>query len=201
VTLAAVLKEPQLMRLNFGVFVLHLTQMALWVLVPTALREAGGLPAASHWQVYLPAVLLSFALMVPAVIAAERRGRMKAVFIGAVVLLLVVLAGFYFASDSRAMLFLWITLFFVAFNILEATQPSLISRIAPPQSKGKALGLYNTLQAAGLFVGGVAGGALAQRFGGHAVFLFCGLAVIVWLALACGLTPPPRRAPAPVAAN
>ena len=206
VPLSAVLKEPQLMRLNFGVFVLHLTQMALWVLVPTALLEAGGLPAALHWKVYLPAVLLSFVVMVPAVIAAEKKGRMKAVFVGAVALLIVVLAGFYFASGSLALLFLWITLFFVAFNILEATQPSLISRIAPPQAKGKALGLYNTLQAVGLFVGGAAGGALAHRFGGQAVFLFCGIATVIWLMLVCGLNPPPPRrtlvpTPAPAAAS
>jgi MFS family permease len=206
VALATVLKEPQLMRLNFGVFVLHLTQMALWVLVPTALLEAGGLPAAEHWKVYLPAVLLSFVVMVPAIIAAEKKGRMKAVFVGAVALLIVVLVGFYFASDSLALIFLWITLFFVAFNILEATQPSLISRIAPPQAKGKALGLYNTLQAVGLFIGGAAGGALAQHFGGKTVFLSCGVMVIVWLALACSLNPPPPRrtpvpTPAPVAAS
>ncbi|MDR1888982.1 MAG: MFS transporter [Zoogloeaceae bacterium] len=205
VALLAVLKEPQLMRLNFGIFVLHLTQMALWVLVPAALLEAGGLPVAAHWKVYLPAVLLSFVVMAPAIIAAEKKGRMKVVFVGAVALLIVVLAGFYFASHNLAMLFLWVTLFFVAFNILEAIQPSLISRIAPPQAKGKALGLYNTLQAIGLFVGGVVGGVLAQHYGGQAVFLFCGLAVALWLALACGLKPPPPRrtsqTPEPVAAN
>jgi MFS family permease len=201
VALTAVLKEPQLLRLNFGVFVLHLTQMALWVLVPTALLEVGGLPGAEHWKIYLPAVLLSFVVMAPAVIAAEKKGRMKAVFVGAVALLIVVLAGFYFASNNLAWLFLWVTLFFVAFNILEAIQPSLISRIAPPQAKGKALGLYNTLQSAGIFVGGAAGGALAHRFGGQAVFLFCGLAAVIWLALAYGLNPPPRRTPAPVAVS
>jgi MFS family permease len=192
VAILAVLQEPQLARLNFGVFVLHLVQMALWVLVPTLLVEAGGLPGSAHWQVYLPAVLLSFALMTPAIIAAERKGRMKAVLVGAIALLALTLAGFRLAGESLATLFLWLALFFVAFNILEAVQPSLISRIAPPHAKGKALGVYNTAQALGLFVGGATGGALAEHMGNGAVFVFCALAVILWLALACGIHPPPR---------
>ncbi|MDR2624876.1 MAG: MFS transporter [Zoogloeaceae bacterium] len=193
VSIASVLWEPQLLRLNLGVFILHLTQMALWVLVPNLLVEIGGLPGGAHWKVYLPAVLFSFALMVPAIIAAEKRGYMKAVFIGAVALLALVLTGFRLAGGHLATLFVWLTLFFVAFNILEAIQPSLISRIAPPHAKGKALGVYNTLQALGLFVGGIVGGALARHLGGGAVFVFCALAVIFWLLLACGLNPPPSR--------
>ncbi|MDR0736227.1 MAG: MFS transporter [Zoogloeaceae bacterium] len=191
--ISAILRAPQLLRLNFGVFVLHLTQMALWVLVPNMLAEVGGLPGGAHWKVYLPAVLCSFALMAPAILAAEKRGHMKAVFIGAIVLLALTLTGFFFAGGHLATLFLWLTLFFVAFNILEALQPSLISRIAPPHAKGKALGIYNTLQALGLFAGGIVGGALAQRLGSGAVFVFCALAVILWLLLACGIHPPPGR--------
>ena len=197
VPLAAVLREPQLARLNFGVFALHLTQTAMWVLVPSALVEYAGLPVAEHWKVYLPAVLLSFAVMVPAVIAAETKGRMKSVFTAAIALLILIQAGLYFAGQNLWSLSLWLTLFFVAFNILEATQPSLISRIAPPHAKGKALGLYNTLQAVGLFVGGAAGGALAQHYGRGAVFAACGALAFVWLALARTLrVPPPRHRPA-----
>jgi len=191
-----VLLEPQLALLNFGVFALHLTQTALWVLVPSALIQYGGLPMAEHWKVYLPAVLLSFMVMVPAVIAAEKKGMMKPVFTGAIALLLLVQVGFYFASQSLWSISLWLTLFFVAFNILEATQPSLISRIAPPHAKGKALGLYNTLQAVGLFVGGTAGGLLAKHFGGGAVFAACGLLALVWLGLARMLRVPQRTAAA-----
>ena len=193
VALATVLLEPQLARLNFGVFALHLTQTAMWVLVPSALIQHGGLPVAEHWKVYLPAVLLSFVVMVPAVIAAEKKGRMKPVFLGAIALLLLVQAGFYFAGQSLWALALWLTLFFVAFNILEATQPSPISRIAPPQAKGKALGLYNTLQAVGLFVGGAAGGLLAQHLGSGAVFAACALLALAWLALARSLQVPQRK--------
>jgi MFS family permease len=193
VPLAAVLMEPQLMRLNFGVFALHLTQTALWVLLPVALARYGGLPANEHWKVYLPAVLISFLVMVPAVIAAERKGWMRPVYTGAIALLPLVLGGFYFAGRSLGGLMLWLTLFFVAFNILEATQPSLISRIAPPQAKGKALGLYNTLQAIGLFAGGVTGGALVQHYGDGAVFAACGILALCWLALSVSLKIPGQR--------
>lgn len=189
----SVVREPQLARLNFGVFALHLIQTALWILVPAALIKFGGLEVAEHWKVYLPAVLLSFVVMVPAVIAAEKKGKMKAVFSGAVALLLVVQAGFFFFGHGLWTLALWLTLFFVAFNILEATQPSLISRIAPAHAKGKALGLYNTLQAMGLFVGGVAGGMLAKQFGSGAVFVMCGVLVLFWLWLVRSLQVPARK--------
>ena len=94
---------------------------------------------------------------------------------------------------------LLLTLFFVAFNVLEATQPSWISRIAPPSSKGTALGVYNTLQSLGLFLGGVLGGWLGQSFGPAAVSLFCAVLALVWLALASSMNPPPLRV-APAAA-
>ncbi|MCL2076544.1 MAG: MFS transporter [Betaproteobacteria bacterium] len=175
--------DPRLMLLNFGVFVLHATQMALWVLIPHALTDMAGLPVERHWLIYLPAVLIAIIVMIPAVISAEKRGLMKPVFLGAISLLLFVLAGLYMAGTGFWQLLFWLSVFFVAFNILEAIQPSLISRIAPPHAKGKAFGVYNTLQALGLFVGGALGGVLAQYFGAGAVFLFCGLLVILWLAL------------------
>jgi predicted MFS family arabinose efflux permease len=178
-----ILCDSRLFRLNFGVFVLHTTQMALWVLIPHALIETAGLPVERHWLVYLPAVLLALVTMVPAVIAAEKRGLMKPVFLAAISLLLLVLAGIYATGTGFWTLLFWLALFFVAFNILEAIQPSLISRIAPPHAKGKALGVYNTLQALGLFTGGALGGILAQHFGEGAVFLFCGVLVSLWLAL------------------
>ena len=189
-----VLRDGQLMRLNFGVFVLHTVQTAMWVLVPAALVTHGGLAPVAHWKVYLPAVLLSFAVMVPAVIVAERHGRMKPVFNGAIALLVLVQAGLFAAGTSLWSLALWLTLFFVAFNVLEAVQPSWISKIAPAHAKGTALGVYNTLQSAGLFLGGMLGGWIAQHFGPAAVNLVCALAALLWLALALSMNPPPRRA-------
>lgn len=188
-----VLRNGQLMRLNLGVFSLHLIQTAMWVRVPAALASTGDLPLAQHWKVYLPAVLLSFVVMVPAVILAEKRNLLKPIFNGAIGLLAVVQLGLYFFGAGLWPLALLLTLFFVSFNVLEATQPSWISRIAPPHAKGTALGVYNTLQSIGLFLGGALGGWLAKGWGNGAVSLFCTLLALGWLGLSMGLVPPPRR--------
>jgi MFS family permease len=189
---AEVLGNGQLMRLNFGVFALHLMQTSMWVLVPAGL-VAAGLPMAEHWKVYLPAVLLSFVVMVPAVIMAEKKAAMKQVFNAAIVLLLVVQAGLYLAGSGMWPLACLLTLFFVAFNVLEATQPSWISRVAPAHAKGTALGVYNTLQSIGLFLGGALGGWLVKHVGPSAVPLLGAGMAVIWLILAAGMTPPPVR--------
>ena len=188
-----ILYDRQLMRLNFGVFTLHLIQTTMWVMVPAALVSIAGLPVEGHWKIYLPAVLLSFVVMVPAVIRAERYQRMKQVFCAAVLLLAFVQFGLYTLSLGVWTLLLWLALFFVAFNILEATQPSLISRIAPPDAKGTALGVYNTLQSMGLFLGGVLGGWLGQRYGSGAVNLVCAGLAVVWFMLASTMKVPQLR--------
>jgi MFS family permease len=189
-----ILRDGQLMRLNFGVFALHLIQTTMWVMVPAALVAHGGLALTEHWKVYLPAVLLSFVVMVPAIIVAERHNRLKQVFNGAVLLLAIVQFGLYFWSDGLLSIAFWLTLFFVAFNVLEATQPSWISRIAPPAAKGTALGVYNTLQSFGLFTGGLLGGWLGQRLGAGGVSLSCGVLALIWLAFSLSMNPPPVRA-------
>ena len=188
-----VLVQPELLRMNAGVFILHLVQTAMWVLLPAALIERGGLAVGAHWKLYLPAVLLSLALMVPAVIAAERKGRMKAVFLAAIALLSIAQLGFAYLAEGLPGLFFWLLVFFVAFNVLEATQPSLIARLAAPHAKGAALGVYNTLQSLGLFAGGALGGALAAFAGPQAVWLACALLGLVWLGIAGGLVVPVRR--------
>lgn len=188
-----VLTHRQLLRLNFGVFALHLVLTAMWVLLPAELIRTGALPVAEHWKVYLPALLLSFLVMIPAIIVAERLARMKLVFNAAIVLLLIVQAGFGLLATGLYELAFWLTLFFVAFNILEATQPSLISRIAPPHAKGAALGIYNTTQALGLFLGGVFGGALAKYVGSYAVWFGGATLTIIWLGLGVTMTMPALR--------
>jgi hypothetical protein len=188
-----VLSHRQLLRLNFGVFALHLMLTAMWVLLPAELVSTGGLPVAEHWKVYLPALLISFVIMVPAIIFAERFARMKLVFNAAIVLLLAVQAGFGLFAGGLYGLAFWLMLFFVAFNILEATQPSLISRIAPPHAKGAALGVYNTTQALGLFLGGVFGGVLAKYSGPGAVWLGGAMLAVVWLMLGLTMSMPPLR--------
>jgi MFS family permease len=197
--LRRVVFDPDLLRLNLGIFVLHMVQMAMFVVLPHALVDHGGLAAAEHWKVYLPAVLVSFAIMVPAIIAAERKDKMRPIFIAAVGLLLVVQIGLFLLHASLWALALWLLLFFVAFNVLEATLPSLVSRTAPPAAKGAALGVYNTTQAMGLFIGGAAGGYIAQHFGDNAVFAACAGLVFVWLAVANSMNFPQRRSAAAAA--
>lgn len=195
-----VLANRQLQRLNFGVFSLHLLLTAMWVLLPGELIKTGALPVAEHWKVYLPALLLSFLIMVPAIIVAERFARMKLIFNAAIVVLLAVQAGFGFLAHGLYDLAFWLTLFFVAFNILEATQPSLIARIAPPHAKGAALGVYNTTQALGLFLGGVFGGTLVKYAGPGAVWLTGGALTTVWLWLGLTMSMPPRGKTVPAQA-
>ncbi len=188
-----VLLDPDLLRLNFGIFSLHMMQMAMFVVIPHALVNFGGLKAPDHWKVYLPAVLVSFAVMVPAIISAERGGKMRPVFSGAIALLLAVQLGFLFFGEGLWGLALWLLLFFVAYNILEATLPSLVSRTAHPAAKGAALGVYNTTQAIGLFMGGSVGGYLAQHFGDNAVFALCSGLALAWLAVSASMNFPQRR--------
>ena len=187
-----VLRHMELARLNWGIFALHAAQMAMFVVVPFALVRSGNLDAEHHWQVYLPVLLLSFVFLVPAIIHGERHGRMKQVFVGAVALMLAAQIGLAFSLDAFWGIVVALLAYFVAFNILEASLPSLISKIAPPEAKGTAMGVYNTSQALGLFFGGMVGGWLAQHVGFAAVFLFCAVLMVVWLWLALGMTPPPR---------
>ncbi|QDJ50220.1 MFS transporter [Bordetella hinzii] len=184
-----VLLHGELLRLNFGVFVLHLIQVALFVVVPSLLARTGGLDLGALWHVYLPVILLSFVCMVPVIFMAEKHRAHRAALRAAVAGLAVVCALLPLASQSFLPLALALTGFFVAFNILEALQPSLVSRVAPQQYKGLALGFYNTAQAAGLFAGGALGGWLAARTGPDGVFLAAAVLSLFWLAAAWAMKP------------
>ncbi|TRZ98971.1 MAG: MFS transporter [Rhodocyclaceae bacterium] len=188
-----VLLDTQLLRLNFGIFTLHMVQMAMFVVVPGLLIRYGGLPLASHWKVYLPAVLASFVLMVPAIIFAEKRDKVQPVFVFAIGLLLVTLLVMWFGNTNFMVVAGGLLSFFVAFNILEAMLPSLISRVAPARAKGAALGVYNTTQALGLFVGGALGGWLVKNFDAGAVFVVDGAMVALWLVAAATMMQVPVR--------
>lgn len=186
---AEVLHNVELLRLNFGVLVLHATQTALFLVVPRIL-VAGGLPVASHWEVYLPVMGLSFVMMVPAIIAAEKRGKMKPVLCGAIALILIgqLLLGTapHTILSVAAILFVY----FLGFNILEASQPSLVSKLAPGTRKGAAAGVYNTTQSIGLALGGVVGGWLMKSVGQNAVFFACSGLVLAWLIIAANMKAP-----------
>lgn len=184
-----VLTHTDLLRLNFGVFCLHLIQIAMFVVIPPLLLKLGNLDAAELWKVYLPVIFGSFVFMVPAIFVAEKRRAHRAMLRMAVAGLVIVCAFLPWASHNFYLLAFGLTGFFVMFNVLEALQPSLVSRVAPSELKGLALGLYNTSQAAGLFLGGMLGGALAVLGGTSSVFwASCGLAAL-WLVVTWGLKP------------
>ncbi|MFT0849784.1 MFS transporter [Achromobacter sp. F4_2707] len=185
-----VLSHVDLLRLNFGVFVLHFVLMAMFIVMPGWLARLGGYDSGSLWKVYLPVIVLSFVAMVPAVFYTETRRLHKRSLEVAVLGMAVVLALMPVFSTSFGGIFVLLVLFFVAFNVLEALQPSLVSRVAPPSFKGLALGFYNTLQSLGIFLGGVAGGLLTARGdGSHVFWLAAGLAVL-WLLAARGMRQP-----------
>jgi predicted MFS family arabinose efflux permease len=195
--LLQVLRNPALMRLNFGVFVLHAVQLAMWVAIPAFLVQAG-LAKAEHWHVYLPAVMGSFVLM-GGLFALERRGYLRAVFLSAIALIVwVQLALLWVASGAPSVVMLGglLFLFFCGFNVLEATQPSLVSRLAPVESRGAAMGIYNTLQSLGLFAGGAMGGQLVKSYGTQALFFSCAALMLVWVAVAWGMVIPAKKEPA-----
>ena len=186
-----VLQDVQLMRLNYGIFALHAAQMAMFVAVPVMLADGAKLPSDDHWQVYLSVLLLSFAIMAPFLILGEKRDKVKPVFIGSVALMLVAQLSLMGVQTSLWGLAAALLAYFVAFNILEASLPSLISRLAPASAKGTAMGVYNTAQAMGLFIGGAVGGWLAQQYGFGALFAFCGVLMGIWLLAALGMQTPP----------
>ena len=193
--LVDVLRHAGLMRLNLGVFVLHAVQLAMWVAVPALLVQAG-LAKEQHWQVYLPAVLGSFVLM-GGMFALERRGHLRKVFLAAILLITLVEVGLLLVSSGAPGLLTLAGLlfaFFVGFNILEATQPSLVSRLAPTPVRGTAMGVYNTLQSLGFFMGGWMGGHLVRLGGGQALFVCCALAMLLWLLVAWPMQLPVRAA-------
>jgi len=179
---------PELLRVNLGIFVLHLVQMAMFVVVPLRIVEAG-LPLPEHWKLYLPVVLASFAFMIPPILYADRRNRPKPVLLGAIAVLMVVQLCLPFAGAILGYAIAMLA-FFIAFNILEALLPSLISRLAPAAARGTAIGVYNTAQTLGLFFGGLLGGWLAKHHGASAVYVACALLSALWLAMALRMRPP-----------
>ena len=187
VTIKDVLKNTQLLRLNFGSFALHAAQIAMFMVVPFALQNAGHMPQNQHWKVYLPVLLLSFALMIPAIIVGEKRGKLKQIMVGAVGLMLVAQLMLMSYINSFWGVVVSLLVYFVAFNILEASLPSLVSKIAPPAAKGMAMGVHNTAQSLGMALGAVVAGYLSQHYGQSSVFMFCAVLIALWLLFSFGM--------------
>lgn len=193
--ISEVLTHVELIRINVGVFVLHAVQLAMWVAVPALLVQAG-LGKDHHWWVYLPAILGSFVVMGATLFPLERRGYLRAVFLAGIAIVTLVQLGLLWVAEAPTIGWLATLLFvfFCALNVLEASQPSMASRAAPPHARGAALGFYNTLQSLGFFAGGALGGLLLKHVGLHGLFMACTGAMLLWLVVAW-----PMKAPAPTA--
>ncbi|MEE8342463.1 MAG: MFS transporter [Gammaproteobacteria bacterium] len=190
VQFAGVLRDSQLLRLDFGILVLHMILTAGFVVLPVALRDLAGLDAGRHWQVYLSVLAVSVLVMLPLMIYGERYRKVKPIFLGAVVLVGVSQFGLVELHRSLTGIVVMLVIFFTGFNLLEATLPSLISRMAPADAKGTAMGFYSSSQFFGVFLGGLLGGWLFGKGGIGAVFFFCSGASLVWLLVAAGMQSP-----------
>jgi len=176
----ASLRNPALLRLDVGIFALHFVLMASFQIVPGALESVVGISREDHWQVYLPAVLLSVVGIAPMMRLAERGGRHHLVFLIAIAVLMVALMLLGLASIPWLFcVALW--LFFVGFNYMEAILPSMVSKAVSPEAKGTALGIFSTAQFLGIFAGGVAGGWVLQNYGIVGITELCLVVVAVWM--------------------
>ncbi|MCQ4271376.1 MULTISPECIES: MFS transporter [Pseudomonas] len=189
--LGATLRNGQLLRLDFGILALHAVLMSSFVALPLALVERAGLPKEEHWWVYLTALLIGFFAMVPFIIYAEKKRKMKRVLLGAISVLLICELFFWLFGSSLTALVVGTVVFFTAFNLLEASMPSLISKVSPAGGKGTAMGVYSTSQFLGAAVGGILGGWFYQHGGLATVFIGCAVLCAIWLAFAVTMREPP----------
>jgi len=188
--LGAVLRDRELLRLDLGIFALHATLIASFLVVPDLLRTTLGVAVHDQWVVYLPVLLVSIAAMVPAIILAEKYRRMKGVFVAAVAALVASQIMLYFGAANVFVLLAALVVFFSAFNVMEASLPSLITKVAPPEVKGTAMGVYSSLQFLGIFIGGIIGGVAHQHGGSAGVFVLTTALAAVWLLAALGMAQP-----------
>ena len=192
VQFARVLRHRELLRLDTGILVLHVIMTASFVVMPLILRDHAGVAAADHWKVYLPVLVCSVLAMVPFILLAGRKGRTKAVFIFAIAVLGLAELGLFFLPLTLVNVVVLLFVFFTAFNLLEAMLPSLVSRVAPVDCRGTAMGFYSSAQFMGAFLGGALGGVLQGLYGLQSLFLGGALLVLVWLLVAASMAAPAK---------
>lgn len=188
--LKEVVKDGQLLRLDFGIMSLHMMLTATFVVLPLALRDNAGLAAEHHWYIYLPVMVLSMLMMIPFVVIAEKKRRIKSIFTACVLTLALAELMFMVFNDALYGLIAGLFIFFVAFNVLEATLPSLIAKVVSPNNKGTAMGVYSSSQFIGAFFGGTLGGWLYGIGGFEAVFGLCAGVAVVWFFVAATMQSP-----------
>lgn len=186
-----IIKDGQLLRLDFGIFSLHLALTAMFITIPGLLRDVGELAVDTHGLVYFGVMLISIVIMIPFVIMAESKDKMKPIFVGAILILVLAQALFLQLSNSIYGILLALVVFFAAFNVLEATLPSLVAKTAPADKKGTAMGIYSSSQFLGAFVGGALGGWLIESTGEvSSVFWMALLVLLLWLVFAVSMGKP-----------
>ncbi|HLF97657.1 MAG TPA: MFS transporter [Methylococcaceae bacterium] len=186
----SVVGNVELLRLNGGVFVLHMVLTAMFVVMPLVLRDTLGMETARHWQVYLPVFVGSLLSMVPCIVLAGKGSFFKGIFLFGILCVTAACAGLALGSSTLWSAAGFLYVFFTGFNLLEAMLPSLVARIAPPDLKGTAMGMFSTAQFLGAFAGGMLGGWVQGLAGIEAVFLVCAGAALLWLLMAFFMRPP-----------
>ena len=186
----SILKNFELNRLNFGIFTLHASQISMFMAIPFYLINQGEIPLNQHWIIYLPVLVISFIFIVPMIIISEKRNIAKESFIFSIALLFVTQFLFIYFSNGIVGIIMALVFYFIGFNYLEASLPSLVSKLAPIQRRGLALGVYNTSQSLGIFVGGSLGGLIANFHGYQGAFLFCSFLIMIWLVLSIPMKMP-----------
>lgn len=181
--ISRVAANAELLRLDVGVFVMHLVLAATFVIFPLVLRDQLQLPVGQHWKTYLPVFLLSIFLMLPMIIVAEKKGKMKIMFLLGILVVAAAELGLYYFS-GYASLFTMLVLFFGGFNFLEASMPSLVAKIAPADMKGTAMGLFSSAQFLGAFTGGLVGGWMLSYENYALAFFQLSLIMMLWWAVA-----------------
>ena len=189
----SILKNFDLNRLNFGIFTLHASQISMFMAIPFYLINQGEISLNQHWSIYLPVLVISFVFIVPMIIISEKKNKVKESFIFSIALLFVTQFLFIYFSNGIVGIIMALIFYFIGFNYLEASLPSLVSKLAPIQSRGLALGVYNTSQSLGIFVGGSFGGLIANFYGYQGTFLFCSLLIMIWLILSISMKMPINR--------
>ncbi|MGE5145168.1 MAG: MFS transporter [Candidatus Eiseniibacteriota bacterium] len=188
--MVSVLRNTELLRLNFGIFALHAMLTASFLVVPGLLRATLGVASHNDWMIYLPVLLISIVVMVPAIIVAEKYRHMKGVFVAAVAALVLSQVMLHFGAGNLYVLLAALAVFFSGFNVMEASLPSLITKVAPPDAKGTAMGMYSSLQFFGIFVGGLVGGWANQHGGSTGVFTLTAILSLLWLLAAATMKQP-----------
>jgi len=187
---AVILQDNHLLRLDFGIFNLHLVLTALFVAIPFTLVESLGIQREQHWSVYLPVVLLSVIAMLPLILMTTRKRRIPKIYLFGILLLLIGELIFFFASHSIVAFLIGLVIWFTGFNTLESLLPSLVSRLAPVRNKGAAIGVYNSAEFFGAFLGGALAGLVLGVYGTQGVYLMCAGLLSLWLLIMLAAQPP-----------